>query len=343
MERRHQVFISSTYQDLAEERAEVIQALLELDMIPAGMELFPAASEDQWSLIKRVIDACDYYIVVSAGRYGSVDGAGVSYTEKEYRYALEVGIPTLAFLHKSPSSLPVSRSESTDASRGKLDEFRKLLEQKHCKYWQTPQELGSVVSRGLVQLTRTNPRPGWVRADRAAESIAADEILSLRRKIEALKERLEQQRNAPPPEAANLEQGDDEFEFSAKVSFTSKSDRQDWTVDIEACIAWDEIFMLVGPSLIGELAEHAFQTKTKKMLEERARVFFDKASIENVGSVYRLTLLSEPFDQVKIQLRALGLVTKSDRNRGVNDRNTYWTLTPYGDTYLMQLLARTRM
>lgn len=49
MEKRFQVFVSSTYEDLQEERKEVMQALLELDCIPAGMELFPASSEDQWT------------------------------------------------------------------------------------------------------------------------------------------------------------------------------------------------------------------------------------------------------------------------------------------------------
>jgi hypothetical protein len=48
-----------------------MQALLLLDAIPAGMELFPAANEDQWTLIKKVIDDCDYDIVIVAGRYGS--------------------------------------------------------------------------------------------------------------------------------------------------------------------------------------------------------------------------------------------------------------------------------
>lgn len=76
MEKRYQVFVSSTYEDLQEERREVMQALLELDCIPAGMELFPASSENQWSLIKRVIDDCDYYLLIIAGRYG----IGVSVT-----------------------------------------------------------------------------------------------------------------------------------------------------------------------------------------------------------------------------------------------------------------------
>ncbi len=34
MEKKHQVFVSSTYKDLTEERKEVIHALLELDCIP---------------------------------------------------------------------------------------------------------------------------------------------------------------------------------------------------------------------------------------------------------------------------------------------------------------------
>ena len=78
MDKRYQVFVSSTFEDLQEERKEVMQALLELDCIPAGMELFPAADEAQWTLIKRVIDDCDYYLVIVGGRYGSVNDEGMS-------------------------------------------------------------------------------------------------------------------------------------------------------------------------------------------------------------------------------------------------------------------------
>lgn len=73
MEKKYQVFVSSTYQDLQKERQEVMQALLELDCIPVGMELFPAADDDQWTLIKGLISDCDYYVLIVAGRYGSID------------------------------------------------------------------------------------------------------------------------------------------------------------------------------------------------------------------------------------------------------------------------------
>jgi len=88
MEKKYQVFVRSTYKDLLDERREVMQALLELDCIPVGMELFPAADDDQWTLIKRLIDDCDYYILIVGGRYGSLSVEGISYTQMEYEYAL---------------------------------------------------------------------------------------------------------------------------------------------------------------------------------------------------------------------------------------------------------------
>ena len=57
MDKRYQVFVSSSYLDLHEERQQVMQALLELDCIPAGMELFPASDQEKWALITRVITA----------------------------------------------------------------------------------------------------------------------------------------------------------------------------------------------------------------------------------------------------------------------------------------------
>src|SRR6266704_2128879 len=104
-DKRYQVFVSSTYEDLQMERQEVMQALLELDCIPSGMELFPAADEDQWSLIKRVIDDCDYYIVIIAGRYGSIGPEGKSYTQMEYEYAAQKSIPVFGFLHAEPGKI----------------------------------------------------------------------------------------------------------------------------------------------------------------------------------------------------------------------------------------------
>lgn len=132
---RYQVFVSSTYEDLKIERAEAMQALLELDCMPAGMELFPAANEEQWQWIKRIIDESDYYVVIVGGRYGSINKKmKISYTEMEYRYANDCGKPILTFLHEDIETLPVSKSGVSESSRKQLSEFRKLCETRLCKY-----------------------------------------------------------------------------------------------------------------------------------------------------------------------------------------------------------------
>src|SRR5690349_3885804 len=173
---RHQVFVSSTYLDLAEERSEVMQALLELECMPAGMELFPAANDTQWAWIRRVIDESDYYAVIVAGRYGTISKeTGLSYTEMEYRYAVEIGKPVVAFLHSDPQALPAKLTETQANKRKKLEDFRELVQTRLCKFYSSPSDLGAKVSRSITQLRKQHPQPGWVRADARKDAASSDE------------------------------------------------------------------------------------------------------------------------------------------------------------------------
>jgi hypothetical protein len=184
MEKRYQVFISSTYRDLHVERQELIRALLELDCIPAGMELFPASDDDAWTLIKRVIDESDYYLVISAGRYGSQHPeTGVGYTEMEYDYAISQNKPTIAFLHNDLSSLSVERSDTDPSDKEKLAGFREKMQKKVIKEWSSAEMLAGVASRSIVQLIKQKPGVGWIRADHAQDPRVEAEISQLRLKV----------------------------------------------------------------------------------------------------------------------------------------------------------------
>jgi Domain of unknown function (DUF4062) len=88
---RYQVFVSSTFTDLKKEREKVLQAILESKAFPAGMELSPSADDEQFAFIKREIDLSDYYLVIVAGRYGFLADDGMSFTEKEFDYAVPRG------------------------------------------------------------------------------------------------------------------------------------------------------------------------------------------------------------------------------------------------------------
>ena len=104
MEKKYQIFISSTYVDLKDVREKVRDAILSIYHFPVGMELFGAADEEQWEIIQETIDSSDYYVLIIGQRYGSIissgSDAGISYTEKEFRYARQKGIPILAFIIK---------------------------------------------------------------------------------------------------------------------------------------------------------------------------------------------------------------------------------------------------
>ena len=94
---KYQIFVSSTYEDLRKERDQVVKAILEMGHIPVGMEMFSAAGEEQWKIIARQIEECDYYVVIIAHRYGSLDDA-ISFTEKEYDYAVRLKVPVFGFI-----------------------------------------------------------------------------------------------------------------------------------------------------------------------------------------------------------------------------------------------------
>ncbi len=191
MKKRYQVFVSSTYDDLREERAKVMQSLLEMNCIPAGMELFPATDDDAWSLIKRVINECDYYVLILAGRYGSVDSLGVGFTEKEYRYAIESKKPVLAFLHSNIQKLSVEKCETTSEGRKSLDAFYDLIKvSKHVKHWSSPAELAAVVTTSMVHLMSYTDAVGWVRADTLPSDDILTETIRLQKRVQELEKQL---------------------------------------------------------------------------------------------------------------------------------------------------------
>ena len=182
MDKRFQVFVSSTYADLKEERKHVIQALMEMDCIPAGMELFPAADEQQWQFIKRVIDDCDYYLLIIGGRYGSTTAAGISYTEKEFDYAVEKGLKIVALIHDEPNDIPFGKSEQDPEMRNKLEDFKnKVRDGRLVKTWRSAEELPGLVVLSMTKTVKMYPAVGWVRANYVASESILQEINELRK------------------------------------------------------------------------------------------------------------------------------------------------------------------
>ncbi|MCD2118324.1 MULTISPECIES: DUF4062 domain-containing protein [Rhodococcus] len=336
MERRYQVFISSTFTDLVDERREVMQALLEMDCLPAGMELFPAADTDQWTLIKGVIEQSDYYLVILGGRYGSTTEEGISYTEKEYDYAVEIGIPVMGFVPAEPGEIPVGKTDRSDAAAKKLAEFRKKVQLKMTKDWKNAEDLGSKVTRGLMHLIRTNPRPGWVRGNQAMTPETRAEIAELKAKIAQFeKEEAETSAAEPTQLDERFAYGDDKIELELAHKGFLNGDRME---DGDLTYTWDEIVEVLGPFMIDEAPEPVLRkTFNNHMLRE---IQNDGGVIWSRGWYHESAEISDKaWGAIIVQLRALGLITTGTKKRTVSDKSVYWKLTPAGDQYLVSLRA----
>ena len=221
MEKKYQVFISSTYEDLKEERKNVIETLLMIDCIPAGMEAFCAADEEQFEYIKKVIDLCDYYVLIIGKRYGSISPiTGKSYTEMEYDYAKSKNIPIFVFPVNNTVKMP------EDEHVSELKAFREKAYGKTMgATWRNADELGKKVAISLEKAIKKNDRPGWIRLD---EGESLDSTSSVRDETEM----------------TELPFKDEKIVVPYRDSVLS-----DWFSDGSKETTWGELFEIIAPML----------------------------------------------------------------------------------------------
>lgn len=323
MDKRYQVFVSSTYADLKEERQKVIQTLMEMDCIPSGMELFPATDEEQWEFIKKVIDDCDYYLLIIGGRYGSVTSEGISYTEKEYDYAIDKGIKVIAFIHQSPEGIPISKSEMDPALQLRLKAFKeKVTRNRLVKFWRTAEELPGLVALSLTKTIKMFPAVGWIRADKASNTQLLNELNELRKRKEELEQKLGELPIArvPFPEIPDIASIEESVEVFGSEGLHYEAY---WKIDI----TWRELFALVSPYLNEELTESKFNSILAVTLYDRTG--------EARGSYIRIN--DQIYQTIKIQLQVLGFI-ESIKKECDGNVEVYWRLTNKG--FLMMISTR---
>ena len=245
----------------------------------------------------------------------------------EYDYAVQAGLPALAFLHKDPGTIPANKTEPTDEGKVALAAFRKKIENaRHAKYWRSPGELAGTVTLGMASVMKIKPRVGWVRADLMPDESAAQEILKLRRRIEELETKIAETEFSPPAGSETLAQGDEattvHFRYEVRNVYTDGSE----------AFTWNNILSILGPILIDQASE----TELKNKLSE---VFTNRYRDKNETAVYNVYPRDEDFQRIKVQLRALGLI-REVKGQGENRKiQRGWMLTPYGDRLMTQVAA----
>lgn len=331
---KYQIFVSSTYEDLKEERDQVIKACLEMGHIPVGMEMFSAADEKQWQIITRRIDESDYYVVIVADRYGSmVDG--MSYTEKEYDYAVSKGIPTLGFVLDSKASWPVERQEKDKKARSKLEAFKRKVKSKPVGFWSSKEDLHGKCAIALMMAFDAQLRPGWVRSSEVAGPETTAELTRLSSENNRLRQELAEVRKAA--DTSGFAQGEDvvEMDFTIVFSDTHKT--------IVYKTTWHELFLIIAKTIIRKPIENVVKGKVMDHYRNAIMLLayqidqFGVKDYETFSKVVSFGLPDDEFEIVKTQFLALGFIQIAH----VNQENI-WSLTSEGQRQYAARVAKRR-
>jgi hypothetical protein len=172
---RLQVFLSSTSNDLAVERADLLSRIQAHDYFVAGMEQWPASAVRTAEFLQNKIKQSDYVVLVSAGQYGSLmPDYDISYTEFEYEYAISTGKVVLIFLRKNSQEL-IDQLAATDADgAARLHKFHERLKNsaRPVKMWSSSAELAGEVIRALQESGSAKENAGWIRIDQIDKNFA---------------------------------------------------------------------------------------------------------------------------------------------------------------------------
>lgn len=164
-----QVFISSTYIDLKDERQAAVEAILDSGNIPAGMELFKAGNETQLKTIERWIDESDVYLLILGGRYGSIEAkSGKSYTHLEYEYAVKKNIPIFSVVLSESTILRkasiMGKSNSMEEKEiDKYEEFRELVYSKIVREVEDIKDIKLSIHTTLNEFMKLYKFSGWIK------------------------------------------------------------------------------------------------------------------------------------------------------------------------------------
>ena len=265
----YSVFVSSTFEDLREERGELQKALLKLKCFPIGMELFPSSDDETWEFIKRQIDQADYYIVVIAGRYGSVGPDGVSYTEMEYDYARSIGKPTVGFIHSDPGKIPADRTETDPKRRARLEKFKAKVRRSVVTTFSTPHELALQVFASITGLKDSKPAIGYMRANQTVDPRKYADILEENTQLKEQIGKL-QLNEVPFP-------GADE-QIKLDIIITNNDVRPARKNQIDSSATLGDVFIQVAEAIIDALTtERAIKRKLEEKVYQRQLRVQDEA------------------------------------------------------------------
>ena len=335
LNKKLQVFISSTYTDLIEERQAAVQAVLDAGHIPAGMELFKAGNASQLETIYKWIDNSDVYMLILGGRYGSIEEkTGKSYTQLEYEYAIGKGLPIFSVVLrndfiKKKSELLGEECTVENANVSKYNDFKDLVMSKIVREVSDCKDIMLAIHTTLKDFMEEYEFVGWVRSnDTELNADLLNQLNDMNKAISTLKE----EKNRLKLELDNLKQNfESNLAFEGDVieivgTYNQENGyrngmRQYTTKTISREITWDSMFILWAPRLFTTLNVTTAQKELERALKDYMGRYFD--------------MNDNLFQTIKIQYHALGLIKAYEARTTSGGTSEFIKLTEKGKNYLI--------
>lgn len=367
-----QVFISSTYKDLINERQAAVEAILNAGHIPAGMELFKAGDQTQKEIIREWIEESDVYLLILGARYGSVDPeSNISYTEWEYNLARKLGIPSFSLILTEDYINQKVRNEELKAENIEMNnrefkKFKSTVESHMVEFIDHKQAIKGAILGSLNNIIRrTSDLKGWIRYD---DKLDEEKFYELVKENQDLKNKLQHSKVAFQDQTKDLIQGDDSIEITINFKIYNKRNkinkngkeyaRFEYSKDdsLTVKISFNEITSVLLPKLIqygnqGLIQEDVIELLFNFIISKAGIKFFvtrnyvENKEYFNENKSYRANFKIPELNKIITQLKLLNLVTFKQmmvEKTYFNPVNVYVCITEAGIEEFQRLFAYRR-
>ncbi len=179
MNKKLQVFVSSTYTDLIEERQSAVEAILDAGHIPAGMELFKGG-KSQMKTIQKWIDNSDIYMLILGGRYGSIeDKSKLSYTQLEYEYAISKNMPVFAIVLEDSflfaKAIESGKKEIFESENiEKYNKFKEIVKTNVVRFASNKSDIKTIIHSHLKDIMDDPEYDliGWIKSNECIDNLS---------------------------------------------------------------------------------------------------------------------------------------------------------------------------
>ena len=307
LDKRYQVFISTSGADMQPERVILAQTLVGMGFFSWGLEQRTPLST---AFARRQIDDCDYVVILLGSQYGEQSVSGVGYMHLEYIYAVTKQKPIIVFMHEDPDSRDSSLHDEKPELREKFKEFRKLLQQEVDQVfsYRTLRDLELAVRFNMSQMLERYPTSGWVRPQNT--QALHDEIERLKSKLRQLETDVGQ-READPFLSVSKVSMNESYRFEYRMHAYQDGNFRE--LKVERSLSWAQLLAILGNTFIHPTPEEYFSKRMKEYLNETgledARRIMPRAH-----AVARAQINIRALHQIKMQMRQNDWIVQAGRD-----------------------------